>query len=180
MTPASDRQQIISLIDAATEAGACLKAACTALGLSVRTLQRWKNPTDGKGQDRRPSAQRRAPANKLSEEERDQIVTTCNAVEFASLPPSQIVPRLADEGMYIGSESTFYRVLRARGQNHRRGRARPATRRKPPARFEAKALCMSGVGIVCVEAARSSPGARTSRPRSAPARDPENRICHKA
>jgi putative transposase len=141
MTPASDRQQIISLIDAATEAGACLKAACTALGLSVRTLQRWKNPTDGKGQDRRPSAQRRAPANKLSEEEHDQIVATCNAAEFASLPPSQIVPRLADEGMYIGSESTFYRVLRARGQNHRRGRARPATRRKPPASFEAKAPC---------------------------------------
>jgi putative transposase len=141
MTPASDRQYIISLIDDATAAGASLGAACKALGLSARTLRRWKDPADGERQDRRPSAQRPAPANKLSEEEQDQIVATCNAAEFASLPPSQIVPRLADEGKYIGSESTFYRVLCARGQNHRRGRARPATRRKPPASFEAKAPC---------------------------------------
>jgi putative transposase len=141
MTPASDRQYIISLIDDATAAGASFGAACKALGLSARTLRRWKDPADGERQDRRPSAQRPEPANKLSEEEQDQIVATCNAAEFASLPPSQIVPRLADEGKYIASESTFYRVLRARGQNHRRGRARPATRRKPPASFEAKAPC---------------------------------------
>jgi transposase InsO family protein len=32
-------------------------------------------------------------------------------------------------------------VLRERGQNHRRGRARPPTRRKPPASFEAKGPC---------------------------------------
>jgi transposase InsO family protein len=68
-------------------------------------------------------------------------VATCNAPEFASLPPSQIVPRLADQGIWIASESSFYRVLRERGQNHRRGRARPATRRKPPTSFEAKAPC---------------------------------------
>ena len=63
----------------------------------------------------------------------------CATPEFASLPPSQIVPRLADRGTWIASESSFYRVLRERGQNHRR--ARPATRRKPPTSFEAKAPC---------------------------------------
>ena len=35
------------------------------------------------------------------------------------------MPVLADQGLYIGSESSFYRVLRAHGQVHRRGRARP-------------------------------------------------------
>jgi len=47
----------------------------------------------------------------------------------------------ADQGTYIASESSMYRVLRERGQNHRRGRARPPTRRKPPASFEAQGPC---------------------------------------
>ena len=43
---------------------------------------------------RRPSADRPAPTlNRLSEAERDEIVATCNTPEFASLPPSQIVPQ---------------------------------------------------------------------------------------
>ena len=52
------------------------------------------------------------PGNRLSEEERKVILETCNAPEHADLPPSQIVPRLADEGIYLASESSFYRVLR--------------------------------------------------------------------
>jgi transposase InsO family protein len=39
------------------------------------------------------------------------------------------VPRLADRGVYIASESTFYRVLHAESLQHRRGRARPPTPR---------------------------------------------------
>jgi hypothetical protein len=35
------------------------------------------------------------------------------------------VPALADQGLYIGSENSFYRVLHAHGQAHRRARARP-------------------------------------------------------
>jgi putative transposase len=62
--------------------------------------------------DGRKDAIRAAPANKLSEEERAQILTVANGPEFASLPPSQIVPTLADEGEYLASESTFYRVLK--------------------------------------------------------------------
>jgi transposase InsO family protein len=83
-------------------------------------------------------AERPVPANRLTEWERDRIVDTCNAPRFASLPPSQIVPKLADEGVYIASESSFYRVLRERGQNHRRGRARKPGRSRPPASFQAK------------------------------------------
>ena len=54
--------------------------------------------------------------------------------EHASLPPSQIVPRLADQGQYLASESSFYRVLKEHGQINRRGKAQlpqkvPKTRR---------------------------------------------------
>jgi len=141
MTPAQDRRHIAALIDEATAAGARQSVACAALGLSPRSLQRWQDAEGGIRDDLRPVADRPTPANKLSEEERDRIVATCASPEFASLPPSQIVPRLADRGTYIASESSMYRVLRERGQNHRRGRARPATRRKPPTSFEAKAPC---------------------------------------
>ena len=66
---------------------------------------------------------------------------TCNSPQFASLPPSRIVPKLADAGVYIASESSFYRVLRERGQNHRRGRAHRPGRSRPPASFQAKGPC---------------------------------------
>jgi len=66
--------------------------------------------------DERPTAKRPAPSNKLSEEERSVILETCNSTEFASYPPGYIVPTLADDGLYIGSESTFYRVLKENGQ----------------------------------------------------------------
>ena len=141
MTSTPDRRDIVALIDKSMAAGARQSAACAELGLSERTLQRWTDPEGGVRDDHRPLADRPEPAGKLSEEERDRIVATCNAPEFASLPPSQIVPRLADQGIWIASESSFYRVLRERGQNHRRGRARRATRSKPPTSFEAKAPC---------------------------------------
>uniref|UniRef100_UPI001CBCFA3D IS3 family transposase n=1 Tax=Tateyamaria pelophila TaxID=328415 RepID=UPI001CBCFA3D len=55
--------------------------------------------------------------------------------------PSQIVPRLADQGQYLASESSFYRILRAQGQQHHRGRARRGVRRKPPTSFKAAGPC---------------------------------------
>jgi putative transposase len=39
------------------------------------------------------------------------------------MPPSQVVPALADEGLYLASESTCYRVLHEANQQHERGRA---------------------------------------------------------
>ena len=141
MTSASDRREIIALLDEATAAGARQASACAELALDRRTVQRWRASDGAVREDLRPVTHRPPPASKLSEEECDRIAATCNSEAFASLPPSQIVPRLADEGVYIASESSFYRVLRKRGQNHRRGRARPATRRKPPASFEATGPC---------------------------------------
>jgi putative transposase len=62
--------------------------------------------------------------HRLSEEERQRILLTCNQPEYAALPPGQIVPALSDQKLFIGSESSFYRVLHQAGQCHRRGRAR--------------------------------------------------------
>jgi putative transposase len=56
--------------------------------------------------------------------------------EFSSLPPSQIVPILADRGEYICSESTFYRILRREGMQHHRGHSKSPQKRPRP-RLEA-------------------------------------------
>jgi putative transposase len=68
----------------------------------------------------------------LSEAERARIIEVVNEPRFAETPPARIVPALADEGIYIASESSFHRVLRAHGQMHRRGRAQPPRRSRPP------------------------------------------------
>lgn len=123
------KQMAIQLIDEAVQAGARLCRACQVLGISTRTLRRWRGTGDLA--DRRKGAIRHCP-HALSEEERQRIVTVCNEAQYASLPPSQIVPRLADEGVYIASESSFYRVLRQHEQLHRRGRAQPPRRHHKP------------------------------------------------
>ncbi|WP_138470180.1 DDE-type integrase/transposase/recombinase [Poseidonocella sp. HB161398] len=141
MTSAPDRRKIAGLIDDAMAAGARRAAASAELGLHPHTLARWHDPQGGIGEDQRPMAPRPVPANKHSDEERARIIATCARPEFASLPPGQIVPMLADSGTYIASESSFYRVLREHGQNHRRGRARAPVRRKAPTSFGAKGPC---------------------------------------
>lgn len=70
--------------------------------------------------DNRPDAVRPEPKNKLTEDERTQIISLCNQPEFASLPPSQIVPTLLDDGIYVASTSSFYRVLKQANQLHHR------------------------------------------------------------
>ncbi len=52
--------------------------------------------------------------------------------KFGHLPPSQIVPRLANQQRYVGSESTFYRVLRAENQLAHRRSERVAHKRSKP------------------------------------------------
>jgi putative transposase len=105
--------------------GASFDKACQAIGLSERTLQRWKHSAE----DRRHGP-RKKPANALTPAERARIVATATSVEFRDQSPKQIVPRLADRGVYIASESTFYRVLHAEGLQHHRGRASPPTPRE--------------------------------------------------
>lgn len=123
MISVPDRRKAITLIQEAVANGAREAKACKELRISRRTLQRWKSDATPL-EDQRPLAERPVPKNKLSHTERETIVTTVNQPEFKSLPPSQIVPRLADEGVYIASESTIYRVLKERDMQHHRGRSK--------------------------------------------------------
>lgn len=136
MTPPGERQELIKIIQLSVEAGCRLEKACEEVDLSLRTYRRWYRA--GQVQvDLRPHAQRLAPTNKLSPQERQAILDVCNEPEHASLPPSQIVPRLLDEGRYIASESSFYRVLTEHDQVHRRGRQRAAGKTAKPKCHEA-------------------------------------------
>ncbi|MUV38688.1 hypothetical protein JNUCC1_02542 [Lentibacillus sp. JNUCC-1] len=81
--------------------------------------------------DQRPHAERPIPKNKISEEERTEILEVVNQESYADLPPTQIIPLLADQGKYIASESTFYRVLREEKMQNHRGRSQKPKKRIP-------------------------------------------------
>ncbi|MDT4849573.1 IS3 family transposase IS1240 [compost metagenome] len=111
--------------------GARKAMACEELGVSLRTLQRWTEEGDMQA-DARTTTVRPTPANALSQDEREAILAVCNSPEHAHLPPSQIVPRLADQGHYLASEATFYRVLHAAEQQNRRGSSQPPHKHATP------------------------------------------------
>jgi putative transposase len=126
-----DRQQVVALVEEAVDGGCRRVQACSALEISLRTYKRWMRDGDSDNAkvDGRKGSRRVAPANKLSEDERRQILAIANSPEFASSPPSQIGPTLADRGEYLASESTVYRISKDAKQQHHRGRARkPSTR----------------------------------------------------
>jgi putative transposase len=132
MTRLEDRQTLIGQIAEARGNGARQAPAYALAGIDPRTIQRWRKNDGLTRGDRRPDAIRPAPSHALTEEERARIVEVANEPRFAEVPPARIVPMLADEGVYIASESSFHRVLRAHGQMNRRGRARPPRRSRPP------------------------------------------------
>jgi len=101
------------------------------IGICPRTLQRWRDERGIREDARAAPAHLRVPANRLSDGEREEILTVVNQSEFAHLPPSQIVPALADQGRYIASESSFYRVLREADQLKPRGKSRPPSHQRP-------------------------------------------------
>jgi putative transposase len=138
MTCLQQLQTLLELIfeaHEAYEAGARLEAACAQIGLSARTVERWQRPEGKEGDCRLVGLHERAePANRLSEVERQAAMVVLNGEEFKNLPPSQIVPRLADQGRYVASESTLYRLLHQAGQmRHRRLERAPQKRSKPRA-----------------------------------------------
>lgn len=137
MIPLPEREKIVHWVDEAHEAGARRQKACEVMGLSPRTLQRWRQSGE-LGSDARMT-RTYVPDNKLSDQEREQILDVANSAEFAHSPPSQIVPVLAERGEYIASESTFYRVLRDAKQLQHRQSSRPATARHQPQSLQARA-----------------------------------------
>ena len=136
MTTLTQRSQVITLVSDAISAGARQDRACAAISLSERTLQRWQQ--DQCRGDQRPMRVQ-VPKNRLSAVEGQASLVVANSDEFAHMAPSQIVPRLADRGRYIASESSFYRVLKAASQIQHRGPDRPRQQRSKPRALSASA-----------------------------------------
>lgn len=125
----------MKLVRQAMEEGASLRSACRECGISVRTFHRWKgggHDTDVICEDRRTTANRLAPPNKLTAEERHEVLAILNSAEFASSTPAEVVPALADRGRYLCSESTMYRILKEENMLKHRGRSATPERKEPP------------------------------------------------
>jgi len=127
----SDRIKAVKLINEARENGSRLEPACRELGISSRTYHRWTKD-DSVKKDQRPIVKRKPPKNKLTEAERKEIIKIANSKDYVDLPPSKIVPKLADKGKYIASESTFYRVLEEEKLNTHRSKSKEPVKREKP------------------------------------------------
>ncbi len=123
----SDRKHLSGLIEEAVNSGARRSECCRVLEFSVRTLQRWEKDPEQADRRRGPS---KSP-KQLTEAERQTVITVATSVEYRDLPPSQIVPRLADRGVYVASESSFYRILKKSALTTHRMNARPRTYLRP-------------------------------------------------
>jgi transposase InsO family protein len=119
---------VLELITEAVAAGARKTRACELLGIPARTVERWQR---GGLEDGRPRAVRPRPANALSAEERRRVLELLCSPEYRDLSPRQIVPRLADAGVYLASEATLYRLLREAKLLRHREKSRPGTPRGP-------------------------------------------------
>lgn len=119
----AERKKMVTFINEARDSGARLDKACQSVGISSKTFQRWERP--GNARDKRIGGNHK-PKNQLSELERKCVLNVANEPEYADLPPCQIVPRMADKGQYIASESTFYRILNESNQLKHRGKSKPA------------------------------------------------------
>ncbi len=127
-----DRITLAQHIDTAHAAGARLRLACEVAGIDLRTLQRWKSSSGQVEGDGRPRSLHPRPHHALTDAERAHLLCVANAPRFADVPPARIVPMLADEGVYLASESSFSRVLREHGQTAYRGRAKAPRTVRPP------------------------------------------------
>jgi len=115
----TDRKQAVILINEAHSSGARKWCACQVLGISVRTCQRWQST----GFDDARKTRIQSPTNQLSAVERQSVIDCSINPENQSRSPKQIVPHLADKGIYLASESTFYRILREEELMNHRGRS---------------------------------------------------------
>lgn len=122
----SDKDCAVFLINESLKNGCRLKVASADLEIDFKTYLRWKvDPID----------RRKGPLteskNKLSTEEREEIINIATSKEYMDYSPWVIVAKLADKGQYIASESSFYKILKEHKMLKHRGKSKPANRYKP-------------------------------------------------
>lgn len=97
------------------------------MGISEKSFTRWKRDPAG---DQRKGT-KTTPHNKLDEQTRKRVIEVATSPEHRDKSPRQIVPKLLDQGEYVASESSFYRILKQEKMDAHRGRAKPKSRSKP-------------------------------------------------
>jgi len=110
----------------ASSNGCRIKVCCFDIGIDFKTFCRWKeDPVDKR------HGPLTVPKNKLSTEEKNEVIKIANSNEYMDYSPWVIVAKLADKGKYVASESTFYKVLKERRQLAHRTNTKPANRYRP-------------------------------------------------
>lgn len=125
-----ERAHVLDILKEACQSGATQQAACKVLEITPKTLQRWKK---GKKTEDGRTTRKMTPHNKLSIEEEKKILKVINQPKYAYHSPATIVPLLADEGQYIASESTMYRLLKKENQLSHRAASKARSSYKPKA-----------------------------------------------
>ncbi len=117
--------------------------ACRALGVSERTFYHRRQAAEGRLPPRpsraKPASEHKTVPWKIGDAERTEIRAVLCSDRFGDLAPAQIYATLLDEGTYLCSERTMYRVLhehdlvRERRRGHRRrGHAPPRVQATGP------------------------------------------------
>jgi putative transposase len=86
--------------------------ACEALAVPRASFYRWQQP---RGEAATPKPRRRVP-RALPPAERAQVLALLRDERFADLPPAEVYATLLDEGKYLCSIRTMYRILQAHGE----------------------------------------------------------------
>ena len=107
----------------------CTRRAAQLLGRARATHYRHR-----RGSLHGPPAPRPAPVNALTQAERQQVLMVLRSPEFCDLAPAQIWARLLDDGTWLCSISTMYRLLAGVGENRERRRQRTHPAKKRPNR----------------------------------------------
>ena len=105
------------------------RAACAAVGAAQASWYRRHRVGPEPGRPAPvPHSERHQP-RALAAAERQAILDVLHSERFADAAPAEVWATLLDEGSYLGSVSTFYRVLRAEGEvrERRRQATHPAT-----------------------------------------------------
>ena len=120
-----ERERRICAVLELVSQSSCL-AACTALAVSRTSFYRWRRPMV-----EQPVPQRKS-SRALSSTEAEAVFATLHSERFADQAPPQVYAKLLDEGVYICSSRTMYRLLSQAGEiEERRNQLRHPTHQRP-------------------------------------------------
>lgn len=131
-----EKQEILAFVNFYVLLGIVrLALLCDSLGISQRTIQRWKLCGID---DKRKGAQKHI-SRKLTEKECEQIYSVACSEDFKDMNAHELYNSLLDKGIYLASESSFYRILRDHNAVIHRSETKEGSSRKKPDELKATA-----------------------------------------